>query len=170
MDIFRIGANSPDYNLNFQLIEHCKKIKKEAWCVLMMSHLIYNKKKYLEVIKELKNFGIKQVIFMDTAGYFLPNHIEDIFKTLRGTGINYGIHAHNNFSVGVWNSIIAIQNGANVVDVATRGFGAGSGNTHFEVFAAICKKLSIKGINLNLINIIIYFLPISLPRTGSRPG
>jgi 4-hydroxy 2-oxovalerate aldolase len=154
VDIFRIGANSPDYNLNFQLIEHCKKIKKEAWCVLMMSHLIYNKKKYLEVIKELKNFGIKQVIFMDTAGYFLPHHIEDIFKTLRGTGINYGIHAHNNFSVGVWNSIIAIQNGANVVDVATRGFGAGSGNTHFEVFAAICKKLSIKGINLNLINII----------------
>ena len=154
VDIFRIGANSPDYNLNFQLIEHCKKIKKEAWCVLMMSHLIYNKKKYLDVVKELKNFGIKQVMFMDTAGFFLPNHIEDIFKDLKRTGIRYGIHAHNNFSVGVWNSIVAIQNGANVVDVATRGFGAGAGNAHFEVFAAICKKLNIKGINLNLKNIL----------------
>jgi 4-hydroxy 2-oxovalerate aldolase len=49
---------------------------------------------------------------------------------------------------------VAIQNGANVVDVATRGFGAGAGNTHFEVFAAICKKLNIKGINLNLKNIL----------------
>ena len=28
------------------------------------------KKKYLKVIKEIKNFGIKQVIFMDTADFF----------------------------------------------------------------------------------------------------
>jgi len=150
VDIFRVGANSLDYNLTFQIIEHCKKINKEAWCVLMMSHLIYDKKKYLKIIKELKNFGIKQVIFMDTAGFFLPNQIQEIFSNLKNSGISYGIHAHNNFSVGVWNSIEAIKNGGNVVDVAIRGFGAGAGNTHFEVFAGICKKLKIKNINLNL--------------------
>lgn len=150
VDIFRIGANSPDYNLTFQIIEHCMKIKKDAWCVLMMSHLIYDKKKYIEVIKEIKNFGIKQVIFMDTAGFFLPDQIKDIFCNLQESKINFGIHAHNNFSVGVWNSIEAVKHGANVVDVATRGFGAGAGNTHFEVFAGICKKMRIKNINLNL--------------------
>ena len=150
VDIFRIGANSPDYNVTFQIIEYCRKIDKEAWCVLMMSHLIYNKKKYLKVIKELKNFGIKQVIFMDTAGFLLPNQIEEIFFNLKNSGINYGIHAHNNFSVGVWNSIVAVKNGANVVDVASRGFGAGAGNTHFEVFAGICKKLKLKNIKLDL--------------------
>ena len=155
VDIFRIGANSPDYNLTYQLIEHCKKIKKEAWCVLMMSHLIYEKKKYIEVIKELKNFGIKQVIFMDTAGFYLPHHFEEIFTNIRGLGINFGIHAHNNFSVGVWNSITAIKNGANVVDVATRGLGAGAGNTHFEVFAAVAKKMNLKGVKLNLNNIFL---------------
>ena len=150
VDIFRIGANSPDHNLTYQLIEHCRKIKKEVWCVLMMSHLIYDKKKYVEVLKELKNFGVKQVIFMDSAGFFLPNHFEDIFNNIKEIGINYGIHAHNNFSVAVWNSITAIKNGANVVDVATRGFGAGAGNTHFEVFAAVAKKMKIKKVKLNL--------------------
>jgi 4-hydroxy 2-oxovalerate aldolase len=150
VDIFRIGANSPDYNVTFQIIEYCRKIDKEAWCVLMMSHLIYDKKKYLKVIKELKNFGIKQVIFMDTAGFLLPNQIEEIFFNLKNSGINYGIHAHNNFSVGVWNSIVAVKNGANVIDVASRGFGAGAGNTHLEVFAGICKKLKLKNIKLDL--------------------
>jgi 4-hydroxy 2-oxovalerate aldolase len=155
VDIFRIGANSPDYNLTYQLIEYCKKIKKEAWCVLMMSHLIYEKKKYIEVIKELKNFGIKQVIFMDTAGYYLPHHFEEIFTNIRELGIKFGIHAHNNFSVGVWNSIIAIENGANVVDVATRGLGAGAGNTHFEIFAALTKKMNLKEVKLNLNNVFL---------------
>ncbi len=150
VDIFRIGANAPDYNLTFQIIEHCRKINKEVWCVLMMSHLIYDKKRYLAVIKELRNFGIKQVIFMDTAGFFLPDQIHEMFSNLKNSGIKFGIHAHNNFSVGVWNSIIAIKNGANVVDVATRGLGAGAGNTHFEVFAGVCEKMRLKNIKLNL--------------------
>ena len=41
-----------------------------------------SKKKYIEIIKELKNFGIKQVIFMDTAGYFLPYHFDEILEIL----------------------------------------------------------------------------------------
>ena len=149
VDIFRIGSNSPDYNLTFQWIEYCKKINKEAWCVLMMSHLIYDKKKYLDVLKEISKIGIKQVIFMDTAGYYLPTHIEKIFKDTKRFKMNFGIHAHNNFSTAVWNSIVAVLNGANVVDVATRGLGAGAGNTHFEVFAAIT-KIKLQGINLDL--------------------
>ncbi len=150
VDIFRIGSNAPDYDLTFQIIEHCRKINKEVWCVLMMSHLVYDKKRYLNVIKEIKNFGIKQVIFMDTAGFFLPDQIQEMFTNLRDSGIKFGIHAHNNFSVGVWNSIEAVKNGANVVDVATRGLGAGAGNTHFEVFAGVCEKMKFKNVKLNL--------------------
>jgi len=155
VDIFRVGSNSPDYNLTFQLIEYCKKINKDAWCVLMMSHLIYDKKKYLDVLKEINKIGIKQVIFMDTAGYYLPIHIENIFKDVKKFNMNFGIHAHNNFSTGVWNSITAVLNGANVVDVATRGLGAGAGNAHFEVFAAIAKKMKLQNIKLDLNKIFI---------------
>ena len=65
---------------------------------------------------------------------------DKIFRNIKSVGIKFGIHAHNNFSVGVWNSVIAIQNGANVVDVATRGLGAGAGNTHFEVLQQLLRK------------------------------
>ena len=44
------------------------KIKKEAWCVLMMSHLIYEKRNILRWLKK-KKFWSKPNSFMDTAGF-----------------------------------------------------------------------------------------------------
>jgi 4-hydroxy 2-oxovalerate aldolase len=75
--------------------------------------------------------------------------IERIATLKEGLECGVGLHAHNNLSLAVANSLAAIGEGIDQIDGCLTGLGAGAGNCPTEVLVAACDKAGYEtGINL----------------------
>jgi len=110
---------------------------------LMMAHMI-SAEDFVVQAKLMESYGANCIYCTDSAGYMLPDDVAHRIKLLRRElkpETELGFHAHHNLSLGVMNSIIAIENGANRVDGSVAGLGAGAGNTPLEVLVAVLERM-----------------------------
>ncbi len=147
--VVRVATHVTEADVSKQHIETAKALGMEAFGFLMMSHSA-SPEKILEQALLMESYGADAVYVTDSAGAMLPSDVQNRIRLLRAhLNIEIGFHAHNNLSLAVANTLVAIQEGATRIDGSICCLGAGAGNTQTEVLVAVLNRMGIEtGIDL----------------------
>lgn len=141
----RLATHVTEADISAQHIEYAKNLGMTAAGFLIMAHMA-STNKVVEQAKLMESYGADIVYVTASVGTLLPYQVREKIKALRCTlkpETAIGFHGHNNLSLALANSIIAIEEGAKYVDCSIRCLGAEAGNTQTEVLAGVFKKMRI---------------------------
>lgn len=140
----RIATHVTEADVAQQHIALSKELGLETVGFLMMSHMAPIEK-LVEQAKLMESYGADTVYVVDSAGAMLPHEVREKIRAMKDNlAVNVGFHAHNNLSLAMANTLVAIEEGATRIDGSIRCLGAGAGNTQTEVLVAVLDKLKIK--------------------------
>ena len=142
----RVATHCTEADVSEQHIGMARQLGMDTVGFLMMAHM-NSAEGLVKQAKLMESYGANCIYITDSAGHMLPHNVSEKLGAVRQAlkpETELGFHGHHNLAMGVANSLAAIEVGANRIDAAAAGLGAGAGNTPMEVFIAVCDLMGIE--------------------------
>jgi 4-hydroxy 2-oxovalerate aldolase len=143
--VARIATHCTEADVSVQHFEAARAMGMETVGFLMLAHRT-GPAHLAAQARIMADAGAQCVYVVDSAGALILADAQARVAALvaeLGTDAQVGFHGHQNLSLGVANSVLAVQGGARQVDGALCALGAGAGNAPTEILVATFDRLGI---------------------------
>ena len=150
-DIVRIATHCTEADVSVQHFTVARELGMETVGFLMMAHRT-SPQELARQARIMVDAGCQCAYVTDSAGALLMHEARARFRALideLGDDAWVGYHGHQNLSLGIANSALAVEAGVKQIDGSLCALGAGSGNSPTEVLAALFDRMGVEtGVNM----------------------